>query len=112
MSKKFEGVFIIIDALDECGKRISEVTETFSTLPDAENCLNLKVALLSREEDEIAQHLIPDFAHVQIAARSGDLSLFVSEEMDKRMKKGILEINSPELKQVIEERLVAKADGM
>ena len=108
----FGYVFIIVDALDECGKYMSEVTRVLADLSTAERCHNLKVALLSREEQEIANLLTQEFAHIRIAARSGDLSLFVVEEMDKRMKEGTLEINSFELKKTVKEQLIAKADGM
>ena len=108
MSETFEGVYIIVDALDECGKRVSEVTKFCATLPDTPN---VKIALFSREEEKITQLLAPQLVHVQIAARSEDLSLYVSEEMDRRMKEGALDTNSTVSKQTIKKRLINGADG-
>ena len=112
MGRKFRDVFLIVDALDECGKRVIEVTKTFANLQAAEVCHNVKLALFSREEEDIAHFLSRGFDHIRIAARSRDLSLFVAGEMDKLEKDGVLEINSLILKENVRHQLVAKADGM
>ena len=108
----FRDVFIIVDALDECGKHMAEITKILAGFPASSSGEGPRIAVLSREEEDISRTLDRDFNKIHVAARNGDLRLYVAEEMDKRMKEGLLVINSFELKEVIQERLVAKADGM
>lgn len=92
MSQAFEGVFVIVDALHECRKHTIEVTKILTTLPAADRWHNVKVTLLKRGEANIAHILKNSVDHFQLGTRSEDLSLFVAEEMDKRMGEGILEV--------------------
>ncbi|KAF2143360.1 uncharacterized protein K452DRAFT_357690 [Aplosporella prunicola CBS 121167] len=113
MGTVFEDVSVIVDALDECGKKTAYLTKTLAGMCStigAEN--NLKIVLLSRDEEEIRQCLAPNFTHLRIAAQSGDLELYVAAEIDKRMKDGRLGIRNLKLKEEVMERLVKDADGM
>ena len=72
---------------------------------------NIKIALLSRDEFEIKFHMT-DFMHLSIKARSSDLRLYVSSEIEERTRKRRLRIRSSQLKDEILEQLVNRADGM
>ena len=114
MAKQFEVVYVIVDGLDECGDNAINVTEALSSLEGLGlfGRGKLAITLLSRDEVDIRALLIKRFSHIKIAARSIDLQLFVSEEMDRRMNVGDLEIGDASLKDVIMDRLIDRADGM
>ena len=109
MSSCFNDVMIIVDALDECFEPsdVSEKLRAYVTADDS----NIKIALLSRDEFEIKCHMA-DFVHLSIKARSSDLRLYVSSEIEERTRKQRLRIRSSELKDEILEELISGADGM
>lgn len=107
MSKTFHDVFIVVDALDECGKNAEEVTRVLSSLEG--RCI--KIALLSRNESEI-RRVLRGFEKIPIAARRSDLSLYVAAEIDKRIKDEKLNLRNLSLKEDIMESLIDGADGM
>jgi hypothetical protein len=116
MTTYFEDISIIIDGLDECGNNISAVVESITSLvaPDESN---IRLLVLSRDLYEIRGLLLSsqNFSHLDIAARSEDLKLYVAAEIDIRLKRfgrNQLRIKSPELKAHILETLVDRADGM
>ena len=82
------------------------------TLPNSIAGVAVSIALLSRDEEELRSLLTNHAINVQIAARSGDLQLFVSEEIEKSLQGGMLEVSSIDLKDTILARLVNGAQGM
>ena len=114
ISACFGAVYVVVDGVDECGSNGPSVARELSkiaSMPVSGNN-HVMVALLSRAEEDIKCSLNSEFAHIEIAARSGDIQLFVSEEMDRRIRTGDLEIINPGLKEVILRRLVEGAEGM
>lgn len=116
MSACFEDVTIVIDGLDECGDHIHAVASSLMTLT-ASDTSNIRLLILSRDLYEIRETLVASqsFTHLEIAARSEDLELYVAAEINARMKssgRGKLRIRNPELKAHILETLVDRADGM
>jgi hypothetical protein len=110
----FEDVSILVDGLDECGDHVSTVVELVSGLASASDS-NTRVLLLSRDLPEIRGLLEQDYIHIEIAAKSEDLKLYVAAEIEQRQKKygrGRLKIKNPELKTHIMTLLVEEAAGM
>lgn len=105
----FVEIVIVVDALDECDDA-REVAQTLGALADRANS-NMKLVALSRDEVDIRHHL-SSFAPLSIAAKSSDLRLFVSNQLEERTKSRKLRIKSPQLKDEILDRLVNQADGM
>lgn len=105
MASFFANAAVIVDGLDECGTA-DDVTMALSALAG-----NIKLLFLSRNERHIRCHL-EHFAQVSIAARSSDLRLYVSAEIEQRTRTRKLRIRSPDLKEKILDRLVNGADGM
>jgi NACHT domain/Fungal N-terminal domain of STAND proteins len=114
MALTFDDVSIIVDGLDECGTNTTKVVESLVSLGSDTNS-NTRTLLLSRSEYDIRQLLQEHYSHIEIAANSEDLRLYVAAEIETRMRKigrGQLRIKNPELKQHIMETLVTRADGM
>ncbi|KAL0253403.1 hypothetical protein SLS55_010382 [Diplodia seriata] len=111
MSTYFSEVFIVIDALDECGQNVTAVTESLACLNAKDGC-NIKTLLLSRDEYAIRCCLQDEFTHVSIAARNHDLKLYVASQIETRMSSGRLRIRNPALKDEIMEGLVNGSKGM
>ncbi|PMD42182.1 hypothetical protein L207DRAFT_424605 [Hyaloscypha variabilis F] len=116
MTTCFEDVSIIIDGLDECGNNVSTLVESITSLVSPDES-NTRLLVLSRDLYEIRGLLLSsqNFSHLDIAAQSEDLKLYVAAEIDARLKrfgKNQLRIKSPELKAHILETLVDRADGM
>ena len=110
MSKHFQQILVIVDGLDECGDSSDVVVESLSEL--ASYTSNMSMALFSRHEVNIQGWLEKDFEHVEIAAQSNDVQLYVAAEMEKRIHNRRLRISSMELKDEIMNRLVDGAKGM
>ncbi|KAF4535012.1 uncharacterized protein LTHEOB_2987 [Lasiodiplodia theobromae] len=109
----FDDVYLIVDGLDECGDHTREVTSLLRQTDQlTKSGKRVKVSLLSRSEEVIRQQLETDFVHVQIAARSEDLRLYVAAEMENRIIDGRLDLSSASLKDEILKALVEGADGM
>ncbi|KAF9629081.1 hypothetical protein BFW01_g10284 [Lasiodiplodia theobromae] len=111
MSVYFTEVFIIVDALDECGQNVATVVESLASL-NTRNKYNIKTLFLSRDEYAISSCLQSGFVHIPIAARSHDLKLYVASQIETRMNSGRLRIKSPALKDEIMEKLVNGSGGM
>lgn len=109
MTLHFDEVMLVIDALDECRDQ-EYVSRTLRDLLNAVGC-NIKLAVLSRDERGI-RHNLTDFEHISIAAKSSDLRIFVSAEIEERTRTRKLRIRSAGLKDEILDRLVNGADGM
>ena len=114
MNACFEGTYIIVDGLDECNKNTGDVTRALASMALATGLAKgeVLITLLSRDEEDIRPILANGFTHIEIAARSGDLQLYVTGEMDRRIRTGELEINNSKLKDTIQKRLVEEAEGM
>ncbi|OMP85154.1 Sensor protein gacS [Diplodia seriata] len=111
MSTHFSEVFIVIDALDECGQNVTAVAESLACLNAKDGC-NIKTLLLSRDEYAIRCCLQDEFTHVSIAARNHDLKLYVASQIETRMSSGRLRIRNPALKDEIMEELVNGSKGI
>ncbi|KAK8110140.1 uncharacterized protein PG998_006597, partial [Apiospora kogelbergensis] len=110
MTSKFDRVFIIVDALDECGQYTPFVVETLTSYANDND--NTCVALLSRDEDEIRFGLGDDFQNMEIAAHSEDVAEYVSSEIQERVRTGRLRVGGGDLLAEIQQKLVNKAHGM
>ena len=110
IASNYDATMIVVDGLDECGKHASLVTELLAGLSN-EATTDLRTLFLSREELDIRNHL-ESYDEVSIAARSGDLKLYVDAEIENRTRTKKLNIKAPGLKEHIRDRLVEGADGM
>lgn len=111
MSACFGQVSIVVDALDECGKDVTEVVRQLYSL-NANDGINIQTLFLSRDEHEIRTILAQTFTEVSIAAQSDDLRRYVAVEVQRQTDTGALEFNNPALKEEIMEKLVSEAAGM
>ena len=111
IAENYDCTMIIIDGLDECGESARYVTELLGNLSIERSNVNIKTLLLSRDELDIRQCL-EHYPRMSIAAKNGDLKLYVDAEIEQRTRKKMLNIKSPELKEHIRERLVQGAEGM
>lgn len=109
----FEDASIVVDGLDECGSQTSTAVESLIGLASEQSATRL--LLLSRDIPEIRGLLGDEFSHMEIAAHSEDLRLYVSAEIEKRHRRygrGSMRINNPELKDHIMKTLIEKSAGM
>ncbi|KAL4907789.1 hypothetical protein BDW74DRAFT_112644 [Aspergillus multicolor] len=74
MSAVFDQVLIVVDGLDECGPESSVTEDLFSLVHGAPT---ISLALLSRPFHDIRLILQETFNHIEIAAQSGDIQLYV-----------------------------------
>lgn len=110
MAVYFDDIAIVVDALDESGDPGLASRTLCGLVQHTES--NIKIAALSRDELEIKQSLGFDFVHIPVAARSGDLKIFVAAQIEERIRHKKLRIRSAELKDEILDRLVNGAEGM
>ncbi|KAK7935021.1 hypothetical protein PG985_000516 [Apiospora marii] len=103
MCKPFSKVFVIVDALDECDKHCAEVVQGLKHL--ATDTLNMSIAVFSRNEPMIRDELVESYTHLEIAAHTEDLELFVGAELQRR------QLAPTEIKE-IRSILVLKAQGI
>ncbi|CAD6442158.1 d858b052-60d5-4555-b1b9-452c7d9a4e3d [Sclerotinia trifoliorum] len=82
ISRYFNNVHLIIDALDERGDSRSNIARILAEL-NASKDSNVKIILSSSPEPDIEQHLA-DFVSVPIIAQRNDLELYVHSEMQRR----------------------------
>ncbi|KAH9896293.1 hypothetical protein F4778DRAFT_261714 [Xylariomycetidae sp. FL2044] len=106
MASSYDKVFLIVDALDECGNYIDDVTTCLKAVADKNP--NINTALFSRDNDGIRDALI-GFEEINIAAQSSDLELYIAAEMTRR--KEMME-SEPETRRKIHDTLVEQAHGM
>ncbi|KAG4444289.1 hypothetical protein IFR05_000264 [Cadophora sp. M221] len=112
MTTSFDHISIIVDGLDECGNHVCSVTDSITSLASDSNT---SVLVLSRDIHDIRGSLEEQYSHLDIAARSEDLKLYVAAEIETRSRKhgrGQLQIRNPQLKEHILKTLVDRADGM
>ncbi|KAH7160715.1 hypothetical protein EDB81DRAFT_713509 [Dactylonectria macrodidyma] len=110
MTELFNQTIIIIDGLDECGDNTHDVVETLVQL--AEYSTNVSMALFSRDHFNIRSQLEGTFKHIQIAAHTDDIRLYVWEELERRIQTNRLRISNSEVRDEIAETLVQEAKGM
>ncbi|KAK8113173.1 hypothetical protein PG984_013699 [Apiospora sp. TS-2023a] len=107
MCEPFSRAFVIVDALDECGRHCADVVRGLKQL--ATNTSNMSIAVFSRNELMIRQELSESYTHMEIAAHTEDLELFVGAEMLRRLALARL---APTESKEIRNALVSKAQGM
>jgi Cdc6-like AAA superfamily ATPase len=109
MVSALDDVAVIIDGLDECGKRTAEVVHLLDSL--GKESRRIKTLFLSRNEQHI-RDILHGYVEISIAARSSDLKLYVASEIELRTRSKRLRIKSDQLKEHILDTLVNDADGM
>ncbi|KAF7891829.1 hypothetical protein EAF00_008131 [Botryotinia globosa] len=109
LSRNFSTTNIVVDGLDEIAEDRAEVTRLLKSLNKPSG--TIKTLLASRNEVDI-RIVLEDYPCVSIAAKSGDLRLYVHSEIEKRTKLGKLRIRDQNLKDHIVKVLTEGADGM
>ncbi len=109
MAKTFNRVYIVIDGLDECGTDPSVVIGLYSIVSSSDL---VSMAIFSRDELHIRERLEDRFEHIEIAARSEDIRLYVATELELRISEKRLRIRNADLKYEVIDRLVDEARGM
>lgn len=109
LSRNFSTTSIIVDGLDEIAEDRAEVTRLLKSLNNPSG--TIKTLLASRNEIDI-RNVLANYPSVSIAAKSGDLRLYVHSEIEKRTKMGKLRIRDRNLKDHIVKVLTEGADGM
>ncbi|KAF5870500.1 putative ankyrin repeat protein [Botrytis fragariae] len=109
LSRNFSTTSIVVDGLDEIAEDRAEVTGLLKSLNKPSG--TIKTLLASRNEVDI-RNILEDYPCVSIAAKSGDLRLYVHSEIEKRTKLGKLRIRDHNLKDHIVKVLTEGADGM
>ena len=111
MVSGFNDAMVIVDALDECDAHTKCVTHLLASLTAKGKAKNIKSLFLSRDEPDI-RFSLADFVDVSIAASGADVKLFVSAEIESRIRNRELRIKDQSLKEEIMGRLVEGAEGM
>ncbi|KAK0371078.1 hypothetical protein CLIM01_11564 [Colletotrichum limetticola] len=106
----YEKVFIVLDGLDECGDNMAEVAEAVKFLFEASSFDS--IAVFSRDEPEIQDEFAAEFAHIEIAAHTEDLDIYIRAEMAPRRQPHNLSIQNPLFAEEIRHQLVNGAQGM
>ncbi|TGO72234.1 hypothetical protein BELL_0477g00090 [Botrytis elliptica] len=109
LSRNFSTTSIVVDGLDEITEDRAEVTRLLKSLNKPSG--TIKTLFASRNEVDI-RIVLEDYPSVSIAAKSGDLRLYVHSEIEKRTKLGKLRIRDHNLKDHIVKVLTEGADGM
>ena len=114
MVREFKGVYIILDALDECEDR-GKLLEDIETITGWE-LENLHILVTSRREKDIEESLDPlvdgtKKICIQSALVNDDIRTYVHKRLrtDQKLKRWQ---NRSEVQQEIETVLMSKADGM
>ncbi|EQB47588.1 hypothetical protein CGLO_13239 [Colletotrichum gloeosporioides Cg-14] len=113
MAQVFDQVYLIIDGLDECQDTTGEVVRALCVI--AESSDEISMAVLSRNEDNIRDHLSDpeiDFVNIQIAAHKEDITEYVTSEIQQRIRTKRLHFEDLSLEGEIVDGLVEGANGM
>lgn len=110
MSELFAQTIIVVDGLDECGETTSRVVDGLQELATFHS--KVSMALFSRNHDEIRSILESEFDHIEIAAHTDDVKLYVGAELDHRIQTRRLRLSNMAIKDEIAEKLVERANGM
>lgn len=111
-TRVFDKVFIVVDGLDECGGHVERTTRMLASLCNDKSAKTMCLALLSRDEIMIRQHLQGAFDYIEIEAHTGDIQQYVATELEERIGLGKLRVRNMSLKDEILEALVTGAKGM
>ena len=108
-----QGVFLVIDGLDECGQEVQEEVLSVVTYLMALDRGIVKVYVSSRSDTRISTTL-SDYPQINIHESQliGDITMFVEETVKSKIDKKDLVLRDPALQQEIVSELVAKAHGM
>lgn len=88
----FEEVSIIVDGLDECGRTHTSEVVKFHVGLASEQGSNTRTLFLSRDKPEIRAFLEEEYLHMEIAAHSEDLRLYVAATLYSAGNTSALEI--------------------
>jgi hypothetical protein len=111
MAMLYNKVFLVIDGLDECGPNVRHVLHSLKFL--VRESPSVSIAIFSRAEAEIQEELEDEeFDHIEIAAHTEDLDLYVRAEMKRRSQLRGLAVKNPTLDDEIRESLINGAKGM
>ncbi|TGO46013.1 hypothetical protein BCON_0350g00090 [Botryotinia convoluta] len=110
ISRYFDNVHLVVDALDECGDGRLNIVRLLTGL-NATKDGNIKIILASRPEPDIERYLV-DFKKLSIAAHRNDLELYVHSKIECRLREYQKFTWNQELKEEIAQRLVEEAQGM
>ncbi|KAI0438504.1 ankyrin repeat-containing domain protein [Xylaria telfairii] len=110
MSSLFDQLYIIVDGLDECGDEADIVIQTLSRLSQDND--HITMALLSRDELYIREHLERKFVHMEVEAHTKDVELYVAAELEQRITSKKLRLRDVSLRDEIVLQLVKGARGM
>ncbi|KXH28643.1 hypothetical protein CSAL01_02471 [Colletotrichum salicis] len=106
----YEKVFVVVDGLDEYGGNVAEVAKAIKLLLDASS--SASNAVFSRDKQEIRDELADEFGHIEIAAHTEDLDIYVRAEMAHRKQLRNLSIQNPQFAEEIRHQLVNGAQGI
>ena len=109
MCKIYSKVMIIIDGIDEC---VNLARDVLRTMPRISELNGVSLAVTSRDEFSIRQVMEDSFDEIPILATNEDVRLYVSGEMEVRIKDRSLQNISPRMKEEVLETLLHGADGM
>lgn len=113
ISKHFDRVFVVLDALDESDS--SRRPELILFLCDIAKSTegNVKLFITSRKEPDI-ERSFSDVPTIQIEATkvAEDIELYVEAELERRLKEGTLKMRDLSLKDDILQALLGRAGGM
>lgn len=106
----FQKIYIVIDAVDECPElecllgAISAITDSLE---------NVKIFVSSRESSLISEKF-RSFPNLQMRAKhvSDDIESYVDARLNERIVSKKLKVKDEELRRLISDTLVDKADGM
>ncbi|TGO09358.1 hypothetical protein BTUL_0168g00050 [Botrytis tulipae] len=84
ISRYFDNVHLVVDALDECGDGRLDLVRLLTEL-NATKDSNIKIILASRPEPDIERCLV-DFIKLSIAAHRNDLELYVHSKIECRLR--------------------------
>ncbi|KAF7888033.1 uncharacterized protein EAF02_002574 [Botrytis sinoallii] len=107
ISRYFDNVHLVVDALDECGDGRLDIVRLLTEL-NATKDSNIKIILASRPEPDIESHLV-DFTKLSIAAHRNDLELYVHSKIECRLRETQKTPWNQELREEIAQRLVDEA---
>ncbi|KAH7123881.1 hypothetical protein B0J11DRAFT_324253 [Dendryphion nanum] len=111
MATGLDDVRIIIDGLDECGDQTRQAAGCIQELVSSQ--ANISLVLLSRDDPDIRDTLKDlSWSHIEITAHTEDIEHYVRSEIKQRMKDNRLRVRSNQLKDLIVEQLITRAQGM
>ncbi len=108
LSKKFDVVYILVDALDECPEI---VRGTLLTRLQNFSEKNMRVFLTSRPDVNVIER-IPPAVRAEISATDNDITAFVESKIDKSSILASLTARDPKLKEYIVKRIISQSAGI